>query len=389
MTDRSDQPNGAEAQSSGAMASQSSTDDQSFGPKELFSQATHLRHWHYASQADVDEQRRVVNEDGINRAIAAMEEEVAAYAENPPPADAPASHAVPTVLSQEQFVTWEEQRLLCKIYETKIGNYCRFFKFDENVLSATVTFFKRFYLMNTVMDHDPKLILLTCLFLGAKVENSYIPLADFLAKVPKAPAADTILNLEFVVSRGIKFHYLIHHVRWPLHGLFLDMQTYLQSVHTGRLELQASLTKLVDTYAKAREYAVTSFYTELTFTHTPSQIAMGCFRLAAQEAGFVDEVDRYISFRINWIPAERLVGVKEKLLQVEEAVKAQHGWQPPLAEGKRIDQKLQGCMNPEYIPDSALHAKRKRMKDEEKERKRAKKAKKEADQLVDVESVFD
>ncbi|KAJ1556752.1 hypothetical protein HK405_001919, partial [Cladochytrium tenue] len=72
--------------------------------------------------------------------------------------------------------------------------------------------------------------------------------------------------------------------------------------------------------------------------------------------------------------------------EVEAAVTARRGWTPPLAEGKRIDLKLQGCRNPEFLPDSALHAKRKRQRDEEKERKRAKKARREADLFEGVQS---
>ncbi|KAJ1565712.1 hypothetical protein HK405_011756 [Cladochytrium tenue] len=225
-----------------------------------------------------------------------------------------------------------------------------------------------------------------------------MPLSDFLAQVPKAPPAETILSLEFVVSRGILFNYLIAHVRWPLHGLFLDLQTYLQTVYAGRVNTQQEAVKrLVETYAKGREYAALSLYTELTFTHAPSQIAMGCFRLAAQEHAFVDEFDKYLSFRINWMPAEKLVDLHAKLGEVEAAVTARRGWTPPLAEGKRIDLKLQGCRNPEFLPDSALwvsvynlsHAKRKRQRDEEKERKRAKKARREADLFEGVQGVFD
>ena len=52
------------------------------------------------------------------------------------------------------------------------------------------------------MDHDPKLVLLTCLFLAAKVENSYIPLVDFLNKVNEG----WLLLLFFFISSCILPH---------------------------------------------------------------------------------------------------------------------------------------------------------------------------------------
>ena len=154
-------------------------------------------------------------------------------------------------------------------------------------------FFKRFYLENSVIEYDPKLYLLACVFLASKVENANIPVADFLSKIPKAPTAAALLESEFILCRGLKFEFSIQHIKWPLYGLFLDMQTYLRANIDGTSKRNATsfgnlLINLKDSYLKSVEYYKISLHTDLVFTHWPSQIAMGCFYLASKNVDFSD-----------------------------------------------------------------------------------------------------
>jgi hypothetical protein len=78
---------------------------------------------------------------------------------------------------------------------------------------------------------------LTVVFLAAKVENVHKPLAEFLSKVPKPPPSEAILEMEFIVAKGLKFQFSIPQVRWALHGLFLDMQVRLYGTNGLRIRL--------------------------------------------------------------------------------------------------------------------------------------------------------
>ncbi|KAJ3096671.1 isocitrate dehydrogenase (NAD(+)) idh1 [Phlyctochytrium planicorne] len=342
----------------------------------------------------------------------------------------------PPTFSDSQFVTSEEQQRFCLFYETRIVAYCRVYKFDQDgtVQATAITFFKRFYITNTVMDYDPKLILLTCLFLAAKVENSHMPLVDFLAKVPKAPAPEVILELEFVVCKGLEFQFMVQSVKWPLHGLFLDMQAYLLSKHpnSNTPGLRQDLSRLADTYAKAMEISVATLHTDLCLTYWPSQIAMGCFLVAAekvQTAGgsggtFRDEVERYITFRLGDRSStarkrtagdlegsgsaataavggggfivddlamggedggEFMIELKLMLSEVVDIVSLASTTAASAAadkdEAKRIDVKLQKCRNPELLKDSKVYALRLQEEADEKERKRQKKLQQQRDKM--------
>jgi cyclin H len=54
------------------------------------------------------------------------------------------------------FLNADEELLLIKLYITKITQLCGLFRFPEEVEATAVTYLKRFYLKNTVMDWHPK-----------------------------------------------------------------------------------------------------------------------------------------------------------------------------------------------------------------------------------------
>ena len=54
------------------------------------------------------------------------------------------------------FLTPDEEVLLVKLYLTKITQLCNHFKLPEEVEATAVSYLKRFYLRNTVMDWHPK-----------------------------------------------------------------------------------------------------------------------------------------------------------------------------------------------------------------------------------------
>jgi len=54
------------------------------------------------------------------------------------------------------FLTADEEHLLVKLYISKISQLCGHFRFPEEVEATAVSYMKRFYLKNTVMDWHPK-----------------------------------------------------------------------------------------------------------------------------------------------------------------------------------------------------------------------------------------
>jgi cyclin H len=98
-----------------------------------------------------------------------------------------------------EFLTLNDQMNLISFFETKIVVYCKVFKFDKNVKATALMLFKRFFIKGTAMEHDPARILITCLFLGSKIEHQPVALAEFLTKIPKSPIKESqMVELEVI-----------------------------------------------------------------------------------------------------------------------------------------------------------------------------------------------
>lgn len=62
----------------------------------------------------------------------------------------------------EQFLSFEEADLILRFFERQLMNFCNRFKppMPKAAVGTTFTYFKRFYLNNSVMDYHPKVSLL-------------------------------------------------------------------------------------------------------------------------------------------------------------------------------------------------------------------------------------
>lgn len=54
------------------------------------------------------------------------------------------------------FLRSDDELVLVKLYITKIPQLCGHFRFPEEVEATAISYLKRFYLKNTVMDWHPK-----------------------------------------------------------------------------------------------------------------------------------------------------------------------------------------------------------------------------------------
>lgn len=61
----------------------------------------------------------------------------------------------------EFFLSVADERLLLKQYELQLRDFCRRFEppMPRSVIGTAFHYFKRFYLINSVMDYHPKEIL--------------------------------------------------------------------------------------------------------------------------------------------------------------------------------------------------------------------------------------
>ncbi|KAI9206620.1 cyclin-like protein [Polychytrium aggregatum] len=363
----------------------------------LTEQYTQYKHWLFPSPAVVLQLREASMAHAVKAVKAARQANYGILVAADP--------STPSQLDSVEFLSASEQADLTLYYEYMIRTLCTRLKLDAVVEATAITFFKRFYLLNTVMDYDPKNALITILFLAAKVENSARPLDKFLAAIPNAPAAETITALEFIVCRGLRFHFACQHPYWPLHGYFLDMQSYHSakmlstpafdsdgnpiSIQDRKRELIVSLW---ETFQKAREWVRESLLTDLMFWCTPSQIAIACWLMASEHTRRSKDDMAYFVTRFGarpklpdaketpQTPATDGVHKDKEPLPIDLLMARVTEIKNSLAERKTktvsredaatINKKLGLCRNPEFIIDSPLYKRKREEEKQEKELKR-------------------
>lgn len=121
----------------------------------LYEGSTQFRHWRFSLEQLV-ETRSSLNAAAVAVIRDAFESDQAGYLLSIITLIYPTSRAQPGSSSQVSFLSAEEENLLVKLYLGKIPQLCGIFRFPEEVEATAMSYLKRFYLKNTVMDWHPK-----------------------------------------------------------------------------------------------------------------------------------------------------------------------------------------------------------------------------------------
>lgn len=171
-----------------------------------------------------------------------------------------------------KLISPEEEQIFLRFICQQIVQICAHFNMPTQVRATAISFFRKFYLIHSVMEYRPKNIAYTIVFLAAKLENYFISIESFCTRIPKTKPAD-ILDLEFIVLQTLQFTLLVHHPFRPLWGFFLDFQAVL--LHPNPVMYDVSVDTLGRLYDSAKawlnDHALVS---DAAFLFTPPQIAL-------------------------------------------------------------------------------------------------------------------
>nr|GAT47863.1 predicted protein [Mycena chlorophos] len=261
--------------------------------------------------------------------------------------------------SSVSFLNPDEELLLVRLYASKIAQLCGFFRFPEDVEATAVSYLKRFYLKNTVMDWHPKNVMLTALFLAAKTTNNPISLEAYTSNIPKTTPSD-VLDLEFLVAQSLGFEFAIWHAHRALWGIWLDLQS-LPNTPADRAATEG------EKYDAALKYVRSSRLSDAELIYTPSQIALASLSLAAPDlasewvrAKFTSDLESVGHLESTLAAIRTLIEAAAEPLDVEVV--------------RAVDFRLKICKNPEKVEGSPAYIARKREEERKAEEKRHRKA---------------
>ncbi|ODV65812.1 cyclin-like protein [Hyphopichia burtonii NRRL Y-1933] len=237
---------------------------------DLYRRSSQYRMWSYTVES-LKETKIQTNEGGRAQALKKYEE-----------ARSKAANENPELFEKQQneFTADKMLELLTEEEEVKyLQYYCNsilvtgnFFNMPTQVKATAMSFFKRFYLVNSAMQYHPKHVLYTVLFLAAKSENYFISIESFCKLIPKVEPKD-ILDLEFIILQSLKFTLFVHHAFRPLYGFFLDFQAIL--LHPDPVMYDVNIDTLGSLYDKAKQWLTKyGILSDATFLFTPPQIAL-------------------------------------------------------------------------------------------------------------------
>jgi len=278
-------------------------------------------------------------------------------------ADSPGSSA------EVSFLSADEENLLVKLYAGKVGQLCGHFRFPEEVEATAVTYLKRFYLKNTVMDYHPKNVMLTALFIATKTTNHPISLEAYANHIPKTLPSD-VLDLEFLVAQSLGFDFTVWHAHRALWGIWLDIQN-LPDIRIDELR---------QAYDVALKYARITRLTDAELLYTPSQIALACLSLASPSLASAWVRSQFSSPPSPPSPPTPNSSPDCVVLDILGPIKdmiTAHGLLPDVEAVREVDRRLRLCKNPEKVVGSGAY----KRKQDEKERRAAEKRTRKAERI--------
>ncbi|KAJ7492818.1 cyclin-like protein [Mycena latifolia] len=306
----------------------------------LYEASTQFKNWRYSTHS-------------LGKVRASLNAAAVAVIRNTFEADEPGSS------SAVSFLTPDEELLLVRLYVSKIAQLCGFFRFPEEVEATAVTYLKRFYLKNTVMDWHPKNVMLTALFLATKTTNNPISLEAYTNNIPKTNPSD-VLDLEFLVAQSLGFEFAVWHAHRALWGIWLD----LQNVPNAPPNRATSQSEVYDT---ALRHVRVSRLSDAELIYTPSQIALASLSMASQALASEWAESKFPPDSPSLSNLQNTIAVIRSLIEASA--------RPVDVEAVRgVDLRLKLCKNPEKVVGSKAYLAKKAEDERKAEEKRNRKA---------------
>ncbi|AOA64164.1 Cyclin [Komagataella phaffii CBS 7435] len=238
-------------------------------------------------------------------------------------------------------LTVEEEVKIVEYYARKAQGLANYFKLPTQSRATAISFFRKFFLVNSCIQFHPQYIMYTCLFLAAKSDNHFIGIKEFSKAIPKT-TPESILQYEFQILQSLKFALLCHHPYKPLYGFFLDFQVEMKN------NIQSD--KLAELYDHARDKVSEALFSDVSFLFTPSQIALAAYYELNPEL-----VTSYLSKKFSQLSTinedEQLKpspNIQTKLVDnLKHCIELSHAsFDPEIEEVTQISRKVHYCIDP-------------------------------------------
>lgn len=183
-------------------------------------------------------------------------------------------------LSTVKFPTQDAISDLISYFVTQLIYVCSEKRFDYRITTTAAVFFIRFYLRRSPLEYDPRRVLLTCILLAAKVEESSTScaLSHFCeGLIPSRERLKDIVDCELALLDALSFQIRILHARPPIHFLTTEYyQTYKPPKNDEQFSRFAA--KITELNTDVEQLALQALSDpSIPFLYSPAHLAIACF----------------------------------------------------------------------------------------------------------------
>jgi hypothetical protein len=156
------------------------------------------------------------------------------------------------------------------------------------VAASAVVYFRRFYCSQQQLTvHDPRLIMLCCIFLAGKVEESFISMNELLQLTSSCFSSADVIRKESELLEAMRFDLYVHHPQNIIHSLLGDWKIYYSKKVSLSSDQKLHLSSLVKLLARYSEYLVGDLLTtEACIQFTPLEIALHALAYTVSDSMF-------------------------------------------------------------------------------------------------------
>ncbi|BAT95059.1 hypothetical protein LR48_Vigan10g089300 [Vigna angularis] len=234
--------------------------------------------------------------------------------------------------SRTKPLSIEEEQCIRVFYENKLQEVCNNFRFPHKIQATALIYFKRFYLQWSVMEHQPKHIMLTCIYAACKIEENHVS-AEELGKGISQDHQMILIN-EMIVYQSLEFDLIVYAPYRSVEGFIIDMEEFCNG---GDDQLQM-LKTLQDT---ARLEVDKMMLTDATLLFPPGQLALAALGNSNALHNVID-FDSYLeSIFQGQNSMHTMAELAESLHAIDSCVKKYKI--PSEKELKHINRKLKSC----------------------------------------------
>ncbi|CAL4935811.1 unnamed protein product [Urochloa decumbens] len=232
-------------------------------------------------------------------------------------------------------MSYEEEQLIRVFYEQKIQEVCTAFKFPHKIQATAIIYFKRFYLQWSVMEHQPKNIMLTCVYASCKVEENHVS-AEELGKGIQQDH-EIILNNEMVLLKSLDFDLIVYAPYRSIEGFIDDLEGFCRAGN-------GAFQRLEELHQMAISHADKMMLTDAPLLYTPGQLALAALH-KCNDILKVFDFERYLetifSRQHSNCTIEQFVQSINAINYLVDQLKM-----PSVKDMRHLDRKLRHCWDP-------------------------------------------